>query len=66
MPYRIFLNDVDRDRLANLLKFAIHNINVSALSNDFTGEDIALAQRMWRILKDKRDYFIITDELRDD
>ena len=60
MGYRIQLNAVDRGRLTNILKFTEHAID--NYSTQFTGEDIALIQKLRKALEDKNEYFIILDE----
>jgi len=61
MGYRLQLNSVDRARLANLLKFAEHALDYPS-SIPITGEDIALSQKLRKMLEDTTEYITITDE----
>lgn len=67
MGYRIKLTDVDRDRLANIFKLAEHIMNHTPLRGipSHTGEDIALCQKLRKVMEDKKEYFVIMDSSND-
>jgi len=65
MGYKIKLNAVDRERLAELLKLAEHLIEFGIDQNAvlrFTGEDIALSQKLRKALGDTTEFLIILDK----
>lgn len=62
MGYKIKLNSVDRQRLANIFKLAEHVLANQGMNPQFTGEDVALVQKLRKVMEDKYEYFIIVDE----
>lgn len=61
MGYKVALSDTDRERLACLLQLAEHAIGIKGNRLvPFTGEDIALAQKLRKMLEDTNEYIIIT------
>lgn len=71
MGYKITLNEVDRQRLARLLRLAEHVVEEHILVGDglvaldtlriYTYEDVALAQRLAKMLEDTNEYVVISD-----
>lgn len=71
MGYKITLNEVDRQRLARLLRLAEHVVEEHILVVDglvaldtlriYTYEDVALAQRLAKMLEDTNEYVVISD-----
>lgn len=62
MGYKLYLNDLDRHRLAVLLQVAEKSITTveGHIYLPFTAEDVALAQKLRKMLEDTDEYIIIT------
>ena len=59
--YRIMLSAVDRARLAKVLRLAEGQMQQGEAAWQYTGEDIALAQKVAKALEDEHEYVMIAD-----